>query len=190
MIKIIAGKHKRKNINTPHSMKTRPTSLKLRESVFNILLHSKYLDNKIENMEVIDLFAGSGALGLESLSRGFKFCTFVDNSIESINIIKNNIKILNEEDNTDLIQGDATTPFLTNKKYDICFLDPPYELKDISILINKWASSGAMKDNTLYIYEKHKNTPFNSVNDMNIIEKRQYGSSEVIILKKLSSSTK
>ena len=100
------------------------------------------------------------------------------------------IPILNEEDNTDLIQGDATTPFFTNKKYDICFLDPPYELKDISILINKWASSGAMKDNTLYIYEKHKNTPFNSVNDMNIIEKRQYGSSEVIILKKLSSSTK
>ena len=90
MIKIIGGKHKRININTLDGLNTRPTSIRIREAMFNILLHSKYLDKKIENMEVIDIFAGSGALGLEALSRGFKFCTFLDNSSSAINIIQKN----------------------------------------------------------------------------------------------------
>ena len=190
MIKIIAGKHKRININTPHGIETRPTSIRLRESIFNILLHAKYLDDKIENMKVIDIFAGSGALGLESLSRGCKFCTFIDNSKEAINVIENNIRKLNEEDNTEVIQADATIPFFTKKKYDICFLDPPYELNDISAFINKLANSSIMKNNAIYIYEKHKNTPLTSLTGMDIIEKRQYGISEVVLIKKLSSSSK
>ena len=190
MIKIIGGKYKRKNIDTPEGLDTRPTSVRLREAIFNILLHSKYLDDKIENMEVIDIFAGSGALGLEALSRGFKSCTFIDNSSEAINIIKNNIKKLNEEKNTSLIKSDASFPTVTNKKYDICFFDPPYELKNFSSLLDIWASSDAVKKTTLYIYEKHKNVHFNVLKDLDIIEKKQYGISEIIILKNLSSSSK
>ena len=79
---------------------------------------------------------------------------------------------------------------MTNKKYDICFLDPPYELNDISAFINKLANSSIMKNNALYIYEKHKNTPLTSLTGMDIIEKRQYGISEVVLIKKLSSSSK
>ena len=190
MIKIIGGKYKRINIDTPKGVNTRPTSIRLREAIFNILLHSKHLNDKIENMEVIDIFAGSGALGLEALSRGFKSCTFVDNSSEAINIIKNNIKKLNEEKNTFLIKSDANFPTVTNKKYDICFFDPPYELKNFSSLLEIWACSDAVKKNTLYIYEKHKNMPFSILKGLDIIEKKQYGISEIIILKNLSSSSK
>ena len=122
MIKIIGGKHKRININTLDGLNTRPTSIRLREAMFNILLHSKYLDKKIENMEVIDIFAGSGALGLEALSRGFKFCTFLDNSSAAINIIQKNIKKLHEEKNTSLIQSDAESPCLAKKNMIYVFL--------------------------------------------------------------------
>ena len=190
MIKIISGKHKRININTLEGLDTRPTSIRLRETMFNILLHSKYLNEKIEDMEVIDIFAGSGALGLEALSRGFKFCTFLDNSSEAIDIIKKNIKILDEEKNTSLIQSDAKFPVLADRKYDICFFDPPYNLKEFSSLLEIWASSDAVKNNTLYIYEKHKNMPFNSIKSLDIIERKTYGISEIIILKKLLSSSK
>ena len=190
MIKIIGGKYKRIKIDTPAGLNTRPTSIRLREAIFNILLHSKHLDDNIENMEVIDIFAGSGALGLEALSRGFKSCTFIDNSSEAINIIKNNIKKLDEEKNTFLIKSDANFPIATSKKYDICFFDPPYELKNFSSLLDIWASSNAVKKNTLYIYEKHKNAPLNILKDIDIIEKKQYGISEIIILKNLSRSSK
>ena len=190
MIKIIGGKYKKINIDTPEGLNTRPTSIRLREALFNILIHSKYLDEKIENMNVIDIFAGSGALGLEALSRGFKFCTFIDNSSKAINIIQKNIKKIHEEKNTSLIKSDANFPSVTNIKYDICFFDPPYELKDFSSLLHKWASSNSVKKNTLYIYEKHKNIPFNTLKGLDIIEKKQYGISELIILKNLSGSSK
>ena len=92
MIKISGGKHKRKYINTPNNFNTRPTSSRLRESIFNILLHSKHLPKNFIDLEVIDIFAGSGALGLESLSRGCKYCTFIDSSHAAIETITKNIK--------------------------------------------------------------------------------------------------
>ena len=190
MIKIIGGKHKRININTLDGLNTRPTSIRLREAMFNIILHSKYLDNKIENMEVIDIFSGSGALGLEALSRGFKFCTFLDNSSEAIDIIQKNIKKLHEEKNTSLIQSDAKSPVLTKNKYDICFFDPPYDFKNFTSLLQHWSSSDAVKKNTLYVYEKHKTIPYNSIKGLDIIERKKYGISEIIILKSLSGSSK
>ena len=190
MIKIIGGKHKRININTLDGLNTRPTSIRIREAMFNILLHSKYLDKKIENMEVIDIFAGSGALGLEALSRGFKFCTFLDNSSAAINIIQKNIKKLHEEKNTSLIQSDAESPYLAKNKYDICFFDPPYDFKNFNVLLECWSSSDAVKKNTLYVYEKHRSMPYNSIKGLDIIERKKYGISEIIILKSLSGSTK
>ena len=120
MIRISGGKHKRKYINTPHNYKTRPTSSRLRETIFNILLHSNYLPKSFINMKVIDIFAGSGAFGLESLSRGCKYCTFIDSSQEAIKTIKNNIQMLKEEKNTDIIKINAINPISNEKKYTLC----------------------------------------------------------------------
>ena len=189
MIKIIGGKHKGRHIDTPYNIDTRPTSSRLRESIFNILLHSEYLSNKIENIEVLDIFAGSGALGLECLSRGFKHCTFLDNSSESINIINNNIIKLNEKNNTTVIKTDATKPIIIKRKCDLCFFDPPYDIQDISLIIDKWNNIGIMKKDAIYVYEKHKKMHFNPIKSIEIVKTKQLGISEIIILKKLSSST-
>ena len=190
MIRISGGKHKRKYINTPYNYKTRPTSSRLRESIFNILLHSKHLPVCFKDMEIIDIFAGSGALGIEALSRGCKYCTFVDSSQEAVETIKKNIKRLNEEKNTNIIKANAIKPIKFIKQYDLCFFDPPYDIQDFSDILDKWIKSNLVKNNTLYVYEKHKNTPLKLEKNIDIIEKKQQGISEIIILKKISCSSK
>ena len=190
MIKILGGKHKGVNINTPDHFKTRPTSSRLREAVFNVLLHSKYFSRNFNNIEVIDIFAGSGALGLEALSRGCKFCTFIDSSQDAIDAITKNITKLREEKKSTIIKANALKPIYNNKKYDLCFFDPPYDIINISNVIEKWICSEIMKTNTIYIYEKNKSNTFDLEKKINIIEKKQQGISEIIIFKNLSSSTK
>jgi 16S rRNA (guanine966-N2)-methyltransferase len=173
VIRISGGKHKRKYINTPHNFNTRPTSSRLRESIFNILLHSKNLPINFIDMEVIDIFAGSGALGIESLSRGCKYCTFIDSSQEAIETIKKNIQMLQEEKNTNIIQSNAMEPINSKNKYDLCFFDPPYDIQNFSTILEKWIESKLMKENTLYVYEKHKNSPLKLEKNIEIIEKKK-----------------
>ena len=184
MIRISGGKHKRKYINTPHNFNTRPTSSRLRESIFNILLHSKNLPINFIDMEVIDIFAGSGALGLESLSRGCKYCTFIDSSQEAIETIKKNIQMLQEEKNTNIIQSNAIKPINSKNKYDLCFFDPPYDIENFSTILEKWIKSNLMKENTIYVYEKHKNSLLKLDKNIEIIEHKKQGISEIVILKK------
>ena len=84
-------KYKRKIIQTPNSLKIRPTSSRMRKSIFDVLSHSKYLNEEIYNTKVLDVFAGSGMMGLECLSRGAIYCKFIDNSNQCIRIINKNI---------------------------------------------------------------------------------------------------
>lgn len=122
---IFAGSHKNKRLIAPKGDLTRPTSGRLRETIFNIC------QGYIEGANFLDLFAGSGAVGLEALSRGATSCTFVDSSRESIQSIKANVNSLGEEKSCKVIFGDVFTT-LTNlvkqgQKFDIIFADPPYE---------------------------------------------------------------
>lgn len=122
---IISGSHKNHTILAPKGTLTRPTSGRLREAIFNIC------QGYIEGAAFLDLFAGSGAIGLEALSRGAVSCTFVDNSRDSIQCIKTNLKALAMENISKVIFADV---FATLKKliegkgqFDIIFADPPYE---------------------------------------------------------------
>lgn len=122
---IISGIHKNKQIIAPKGDATRPTSNKLRETLFNIC------QGYIEEAEFLDLFAGSGAMGLEALSRGANKATFIDNSKDSIRCIKANLEKLKMEDCSRVLYGDV---FQQIKKlaelgyqYDIIYADPPYD---------------------------------------------------------------
>lgn len=122
---IFSGKHKNRSIQAPKGMKTRPTSGRLREAIFNIC------QSDIESAVFLDLFAGSGAIGLEALSRGASQVTFVDNSKESIRCINDNISHLKEEDRSEVLYGDVILVIekLKNRKrqFDIIYVDPPYD---------------------------------------------------------------
>ena len=122
---IVAGKYKNHKLRSPKGMETRPTTNRLREALFNIC------QSYIENARFLDLFAGSGAIGLEALSRGAKEVTFIDSHRESIHCIKQNIESLQLETNARAIQGDVFTliPKFEKQgvKFDIIYADPPYE---------------------------------------------------------------
>lgn len=121
---IFAGTHKNQKIITPKGLETRPTAGKLRQSLFNIC------QGYIEDADFLDLFAGSGAMGLEALSRGAASATFVDSSKESIKCIQQNLRNMGLEKEGHALFGDVfqTLEKLAKlkKKYSIIYADPPY----------------------------------------------------------------
>lgn len=123
-MRIVAGTHKNRTIVTPKGLETRPTSERLREALFNIC------QTYIADARFLDLFAGSGAMGMEALSRGASQATFIDDSKESIKCIKMNVEKLQMQDHARILIGDV---FLMMEKlvklgnqFDIIYADPPY----------------------------------------------------------------
>ncbi len=110
---------------TPEGLETRPTSGRMRQTLFNIC------QTLVEEATFLDLFAGSGAMGLEAISRGASHATFVDDSRESIRCIKENIESMNLKDKTSVIPADVFVALekleKSGKQFDIIFADPPYE---------------------------------------------------------------
>ena len=125
MIRIVSGKYRHLILKQPNVTSTRPTMDKVREALMSSLGFF------IQNRTVLDLFAGSGALGLEALSRGAKKCVFVDNNFEAIKTIKENIRALKIEEETEVIKSEYMSYLQnSNEIFSLVFLDPPYKEKD------------------------------------------------------------
>lgn len=125
-MRIVAGQLKGAVIAAPKSEATRPTSDRLRESVFNILIHGLAVD--LADKRVLDLFAGSGALGLEALSRGARQCTFIEEGVEARGVIRRNMEALGLNGVAKVFRRDATRLGAagTIEPFDLVFADPPY----------------------------------------------------------------
>lgn len=123
-MRIIGGKYRGRKIGFPKSPHIRPTQDRIREALFNVLAPG------ISGVNALDLFAGSGAFGLEALSRGAKNVTFVDNNFKCIRIIKENLRNIDIENRAKILKMDAFRAIKklseTGNKFDIIFLDPPY----------------------------------------------------------------
>ena len=184
MLKIIEGKYNRRNIITPNNQETRPTSSRMRKSIFDILSHSRYFTDKIFNTKVLDVFAGSGIMGIECLSRGSTYCKFIDNSNESISTINKNLGNLNIKLHASVIKLDAIHPPSTTEKYGLSFFDPPYNTLNFSTIIARWEERGWFAKNAICIYEKRKDTLFSLPKKFFIVKNLTKGTSEVLILKK------
>lgn len=170
MLQIIGGKHKKRKLKSPQSDRVRPTAGRLREALFNIC------QNSIEGSCVLDLFAGSGAIGLEALSRGAAHATFVEKSRLSLRIIYQNISALGEENASTVLAGDVFTHVPALKEtYDMIFADPPYgeqlgkrllDLLDAHFFLLK-------KNGTLFIEERE--LPEVSLKNLKIKQTRTFG---------------
>ena len=121
-MRVISGEYKGRKLEAPLDMRVRPTTDKVREAIFDIVM------NDIYGSVFCDLFAGSGAMGIEALSRHAKSVTFNDFSRESINVLKKNLEKLGVKDGCTVSNGDAIT-FLknTDQKFDVVYIDPPYK---------------------------------------------------------------
>src|SRR3954467_12179955 len=126
MMRVVGGRLRGRNLAAPSSRDIRPTADRLRESIFNILVHA--YDDPIDGARVLDLFAGTGALGIEAVSRGAKFTLFVDNGSEARALLRNNVEALGLAGGTKVFRRDATEvdPAHPVEPFSLVFLDPPY----------------------------------------------------------------
>jgi len=170
-MRIISGKHRGKKLLTLEGMDvTRPTSDRVKEALFSIL------GNTIIDATILDMFAGSGALGLESISRGAKECVFIDSSAQAINVIKKNIALCKEENVSLVMNLDYRLALekIKNKKFDIAFIDPPY-LKDIEISALNLVSEVLSDEGIVIVETDQKDDIPEEVSNLVKYDERKYG---------------
>lgn len=150
----------------------RPTSDRVREALFNVLAHGTYPE--IEGARVLDLFAGSGALGLEALSRGADHVSFVEKGRIGAGIIAKNIELFQVVDEVSLLKRDALKPgALTGEPYDIAFADPPYGKGLGLAALAAWGAAGWLKPGALLVLEEGAEVAFPA--GMTLQTTRRYG---------------
>jgi len=182
-MRIISGSFKGKKILLPKDKLTRPLKDLTKESIFNILKHSKLLNVELENSNILDLFSGVGSFGLECLSRGAKNVTFLESYTVVLNILKKNIDSLNQQDQTKVIEKDIfskNTLELLNDKFDIIFMDPPYKEKKLSFLLNTITALKLLKTGGIIIIHRHKKEEDDLPKEFKIILEKKYGISKII----------
>ena len=181
-MRIISGKARGTKLYTLDGTATRPTLDRVKESLFNII------QNDIEDSTVLDLFSGSGAIGLEFLSRGAKRAVLCDSSKDAIKIIKQNVQKTHFEEKVEVYNMEFTklVERLQNQKFDIIYIDPPYATDFIKISLEKIIEYELVNENTKIIVETDDETRIlNQIEkmDVEITDKRKYGRATIIFLK-------
>ena len=184
-MRVVGGKWKSRKINglfkVSHYHVIRPTTDRVKENIFNIL-ENLGIGNSISGARVLDVFCGTGAMGIEAISRGASFCHFIDKSLISRQITLDNVRSLSCEKETQFIlKNILEIGTCEHEKADVIFLDPPYKKKIAEESIQKLLKFGWIDENTLIILEKGKNEIFKS--NINLIDKRVYGNTEILFLK-------
>lgn len=170
-MRVIAGSARRLLLKTPDGMETRPTQDRIKETLFNVL------QNDVPGRSFLDLFAGSGGIGIEALSRGAKNTVFVDNSRKSQECIIDNLKHCKLEDKAEVYCQDvflAISRLNNRTPFDIVFMDPPYGKGLDEEVLNALANSAIIDKNTLIIIEEDIHRSFDYIDDTDfIIEKEK-----------------
>ncbi|MGL4396161.1 MAG: 16S rRNA (guanine(966)-N(2))-methyltransferase RsmD [Hyphomicrobium sp.] len=183
-MRIVAGRFRGRSLATPDHDGLRPTSDRVRESVFNVLAHG--VDGfTLTGCRVIDLFAGTGALGLEAVSRGAAYCLFVDDSADARALIRRNIETFGLTGETRIFRRDATDlgPAGTMDRYDLAFLDPPYDKGLAEKALAALAAGKWLTPSAIVVVEERADTPLAVPAAFEHITTRSWGDTEVKILR-------
>ncbi|MCR5609573.1 MAG: 16S rRNA (guanine(966)-N(2))-methyltransferase RsmD [Lachnospiraceae bacterium] len=167
-MRVIAGKARSLRLKSIEGLETRPTTDRIKETLFNMI------NTDVYDARFLDMFAGSGGIGIEALSRGSKRCVFVDNNIKCIKCIEDNLKFTKLYDSASLMCQDALTAIskleYANEQFDVIFIDPPYKLGIEEMLLQKLGKSSIINDDTLVIIEADIKTDFGFIEDMDTLE--------------------
>lgn len=191
-MRIIGGKYKGLKLLPPDDIKIRPTSDRLKESLFSIITSSKYKIN-IDNCNVLDICSGTGSLGIEAFSRGAISVYFIDKDHRSINLIYKNISKLNIdnkfENKIKIIKDEATKALKNIKKiFQIVLMDPPYNTNITEKCLLKLKELNLINQDSYIFIESSKVEDFN-YDGYQILDIKLYGNSKLTILRLLSSSS-
>tara|TARA_Y100000590_G_scaffold179742_1_gene204881 strand:+ start:158 stop:724 length:567 start_codon:yes stop_codon:yes gene_type:complete len=183
-MKIISGHLKNKRLILPVDRSTRPLKSIVRESIFNIIEHSKIFNCKIKGSNILDLFSGVGSFGLEFVSRGADKVIFCENYQPSIKILKKNILNLNCSKNTLIFENDIYRKNffhnLPNKKFEIICLDPPFKEKRINEILKNINNEKLLNKNGIIILHRNRKTVDNFKDFFLIKKEKTYGLSKII----------
>ena len=183
-MRVISGNARGKKLVSLEGMNTRPTLDRVKEALFNIIQFD------IADKNVLDLFAGSGAIGIEAISRGAKSVTFCDNSIDAVKIIKTNIENTRSKDKATVINTDYSLALKQlgkeNKQFDIIYLDPPYKTDFANKAIEEIINLNLLSKDGIIIVETDDNKKDETINTKNIeiFDKRKYGRAILIFIRK------
>jgi 16S rRNA (guanine966-N2)-methyltransferase len=182
-MRVVGGRLRGRNLASPQSREIRPTADRLRESVFNILIHA--YGDPLPGARVLDLFAGTGALGIEAVSRGAAFALFVDNGTEARALLRNNVEALGLGGVTKVFRRDATNlgPAHPVEPFSLAFLDPPYGKGLAEQALASLRDGGWLTKEALVVVEEAKAAGFAAPDGFAELERRAYDDTEFVFLR-------
>lgn len=180
-MRIVSGKHRGRPFTAPPGPGIRPTSDRAREGLFNILEHGR-IAVELDEARILDAFAGTGALGLEALSRGAAHATFIENAGVARQTLAENIASLDETARTTILNVDATNPPPADRPVDIAFLDPPFKAGLLEPALIALERCGWLSEKTLIVAELSSAETFTPPGFLEESGRRKYGAAQVLFL--------
>ena len=182
-MRIIGGNLKGKKIFNPIDKSTRPLKDLVRESIFNIIEHSKNEFVNLNSAKVLDLFSGTGSFGIECISRGAEKVIFFENYLNSIKVLKKNLDLLKLNKYSKIVEEDVYNISQLNisyKKFDLIFLDPPFKDNKINLLIKIIKNMRITSKKSMIIIHRNKKIVEDISKDLIISKEKSYGLSKII----------
>ncbi|MFH5810930.1 16S rRNA (guanine(966)-N(2))-methyltransferase RsmD [Companilactobacillus sp. FL22-1] len=178
-MKVVSGKFRGLNLKAVPTNNTRPTSAKVKEAVFSML--SPYLVDGV----ALDLFAGTGSLGIEAVSRGYQKAYLVDKAYKAINTIKENVEKTRSSDNFIVMKTSATdalAKFTEDQvKFDLVFLDPPYRMKITEQIIKDMVINNLLNDGAIIVDETDYQIDLNDFDQIELLKEKSYKDTKVAL---------
>jgi 16S rRNA (guanine966-N2)-methyltransferase len=185
-MRIVGGSHRGRRLAAPPGEAVRPTSDRAREALFNILSHGELAKDGIPfaDAAVLDAFAGTGAFGLEALSRGAAEAVFIENDRGALIALRRNIGLLGEEARTRVVSGDATRPPRAPSACAVVFLDPPYKSGLAAAALAALAKGGWLTPDALAMVEIGAREALEPPDGFTLLDERVYGAARLIFLRR------
>lgn len=183
-MRIIAGKHRGRPLKAPAGLTVRPTGERAREALFDILTHSRFTEGPAyHDAHVLDAFAGTGAFGLEALSRGAAYASFIDQDRAALQALRANIDMLDEEDRSRAVQGDALKPPRADRPCSLIFLDPPYREDVGGAALLALRKAGWVAPAALAVVEIAAKQDLATPEGFELLDKRRYGAAKLLFFR-------
>ena len=191
-MRIVAGSHRGRRLAAPPGRTVRPTADRVRESLFNVLAHNDWGPDDAplpRDIHVVDAFAGTGALGLEALSRGAAQVTFLENDNEVLDVLRQNITAFDAASETMILRCDATRPGRARTPAALVFLDPPYRAGLAYPTLEAMARGGWFDEGAIIVVELSTKETFDPPAGFEPLDDRQYATTRVVFLRWMNISS-
>jgi 16S rRNA (guanine966-N2)-methyltransferase len=191
-MRIVGGRHRGRRLLAPPGDTVRPTSDRAREALFNILSHGRFAaaGSSIAGVAVLDAFAGTGALGLEALSRGAAEAVFIERDPEAVAVLRRNVASLGESARAQIMPGDATRPPRAGLRCVVAFVDPPYRSGLAASALEALDRAGWLAPDALAIVELGTREELVPPDAFILLDERVYGAARLVFLRRKNNENR